>query len=117
MLFNKTRRKKIIEKTKNAKTFFQKFRGLMFESEKNFNYGLIFFLENESRINATIHMLFVFFQIDVVYLDKNKKVVDVVKNLQPFVLSCTPKKAAKYFIELPNGKAKNVSIGNKLEWE
>ncbi len=117
MLFNKTKRKKIIEKTRNAKTFFQKFVGLMFENEKKFDYGLIFFLESESKINATIHMLFVFFPIDVVYLNKNKKVVDIVKNLKPFALSFTPKKASKYFVELPAGKAKNISIGDKLEWK
>lgn len=117
MLFNKTKRKKIIEKTRMAKTFFQKFLGLMFESRKNFNYGLVFFLHEESKINATIHMLFVFFPIDVVYLNKRKKAVDIVRNLKPFSLSCTPKKPAKYFIELPAGKAKNISIGNRLEWK
>ena len=88
----------------------------MFEDAKKFNYGLIFCLPRESIANATIHMLFVFFPIDLVYLNKDKKVVDIAKNILPFSLGYAPKKPSKYFIELPAGKSKGTKLGDKLEW-
>jgi len=67
----------------------------MFSRKKN----LVFVLDKESRINATIHMFFVFFSIDVYWLDKNKNIVDYRKNIKPFTIAI-PKKKAKYIVEL-----------------
>jgi len=75
--------------------FFTKFRGLMFSKKKN----LIFNLNKESRINSIIHTFFVFFPIDVYWLDKNKNIVDFRLNVKPFTIKI-PKKRAKYIIEL-----------------
>ena len=116
MLSNKTTQKKIIGKTFLAEIHWQKMKGLMFEDLKKFNYGLIFCLPSESIANATIHMLFVFFPIEVVYLDKNKKVVDIAKNIPPFSLGYSPKKPSKFFIELPAGKSKGIKLGDELQW-
>ena len=116
MLSNKTTKKKIIDKTFLAKTHWQKMKGLMFEDAKKFDYGLIFCLPRESIANSTIHMLFVFFPIDLVYLNKNKKVVDIAKNILPFSLGYAPKKPSKYFVELPAGKSKGIKIGHVLNW-
>ena len=82
----------------NAKyctNFFSKLRGLMFSKPKN----LIFVLNKESRINSTIHTFFVFFPIDIMWLDKNKKIIDYKKNVRPFSI-VIPKKKAKYIVEL-----------------
>ena len=116
MLLNKTTDKQVIAKVRLAKSTWEKLQGLMFEKNQKFDYALIFILPQESIARATIHMLFVFFPIDVVYLDKNKKVVDIVSNLQPFTPSCSPKKPSKFFIELPPGKSKGISLGDTLEW-
>ena len=116
MLLNKTTKKKIIDKTFIAKTPWQKMKGLMFEDAKKFNYGLIFCLPRESIANSTIHMLFVFFPIDLVYLNKDKKVVDIAKNILPFSLGYAPKKPSKYFVELPVGKSKKIKLGDELQW-
>lgn len=116
MLFNKTKKTKIIDGVKIAGSFFKRLRGLMFAGGKGFDFALVFPLERESRLEASIHMLFVFFPIDVLWLDKNKRVVDKREALKPFVLSAVPKKAAKYIVELPAGKAKAVKTGDKLEW-
>jgi hypothetical protein len=105
----------ICKKIKFAKTFFEKFKGLMLESEKNFDYALIFVLGSETRIGASVHMLFVFFPIDIIFLDENKKVVDKA-SLKPWVLNYTPKKPAKYLIEMPKSMGNKIKIGDKLEW-
>jgi len=78
-----------------CRTFLSKFIGLMFSKRKN----LVFILNKESRLNAAVHMLFVFYPINVYWLDKNKKIVDFKKNLRPFKFA-VPKKKAKYIIEI-----------------
>ena len=105
----------IISNVKLAKTHWERTKGLMFEEKKKFNYALIFEFPRESRIGTSLHMLFVFFPIDVLFMNKEKKVVDKV-TLNPFIPNYTPKKAAKYVIELPKGKAKKIKVGEKVEW-
>lgn len=117
MLFNKTKNKQIMPKVKIADTHWKKTKGLMFEDKNKFDYALVFDLGKESQISATIHMMFVFFPIDVVYLNKEKRVVDIVKGLKPFTPSYTPKARSCYFIELPEGKASGIGINDSLEWQ
>ncbi|PJA16774.1 MAG: hypothetical protein COX63_03110, partial [Candidatus Diapherotrites archaeon CG_4_10_14_0_2_um_filter_31_5] len=74
-------------------------------------------LEKEGKINSSIHMLFVFYPIEVVYLNKEKKVVDIKLNLKPWALNYTPKKPAKYFIEFLAGTVGNkIGLNDELEW-
>ena len=113
MLINSSTKQIISKKTKIANTSFLRFKGLMFEKKENFNYALIFELNKESKIGSSVHMMFVFFPIDIVFLDSEKKVVDIV-TLNPWKLNYTPKKPAKYFIELEQGKTKEIKIGDGL---
>ena len=53
--------------------------------------------------------------IDIVFLDAQKKVVDKT-SLRPWMLNYTPKKAAKYFVEMPTGNADKIKLGDLLEW-
>ena len=106
----------MMQKTLFAETFFSKAKGLMFEKKSNFDYALVFVLEKESKIGASVHMMFVFFPIDIVYLDSKKMVVDKA-SLNPWLLNYTPKKPAKYFVELPKGKAGEIKIGDELGWK
>lgn len=116
MLYNRTTGQKIIGKTRTAKSFFSQLRGLMFEKEKNFDYALVFVLPFESSIGASIHTFFVFFPIDVVFLDNKKKAVEIASAVKPFTPLYAPQKKAAFFIELPAGKAKGIKPGNVLEW-
>lgn len=83
-----------------ADTFLKKLRGLMFR--KGLDHALIFPLNRESRMGASIHSLFVFFPFDAVFLNEKKQVVDA-RTVRPFTWNVTPKKPAKYIIELPEG--------------
>jgi uncharacterized membrane protein (UPF0127 family) len=116
MLYNKTLKAPIHRQTVMADSFFKRLKGLMFSKE--FDFALIFPFQLESRVGASIHMLFVFTPIDVVYLNKGKKVVDLKESLQPWTLNYTPKQAAKYLIELPAGliKKKGIKLGHLLDW-
>jgi hypothetical protein len=116
MLENKTKAKKIINKVKLADSFFKKFKGLMLESKQKFDYALIFEFAEQGTARNAIHMLFVFFPIDAVYLDENRKVVDIARNLKPFALFYAPKKPAKYLIELPKGKTEGIELNDEMNW-
>lgn len=60
-----------------------------------------------------LHMLFVFYQIDMVFLNKEKKVIEIKKNVKPFTpLIKSPK--CSYILESPEiGK---YSLGDKLQF-
>jgi len=89
-------------------------KGLMFR--KKFNGAIVLALPRSTRINASIHTFFMRFPIDVLFLDEEKRVVDKSLNIKPWTINKTPKKAAKYVVELPAGKARDVKIGEKVEW-
>ncbi len=108
--------KLLMKKVRFAKSSWQRLKGLMFEDKTKFDYALVFEFPRESRIESSLHMIFVFFPIDVIFLSKEKKVVDKT-SMQPFNTNYTPKKPAKYVIEMPFGKAKSVKMGDKISWE
>lgn len=116
MLFNRSKKQAIANNVRLAKNAWQQFKGLMFEKKARFDYALVFDFGAEKKTGASIHMLFVFFPIDAVYLDSEKRAVDIGRNLQPFSLNYTPKRNARFLIELPVGKAEKIGIGNELEW-
>ena len=76
-----------------CKTFFSKAKGLMF-SRKN-NIMLVF--DKEQYIS--LHTWFVFFPIDLIFMDKNRDVIEIKENLKPFRFYRSKKKA-KYVIEI-----------------
>jgi len=97
MITNKTRKTLIAEKHYNFKSPISKAIGLMFSMNPK---NLVFIFKKEKIV--PLHMFFVIFPIDVLFLDKNKKVVDLKENFRPFTFY-TPKAKAKYVIELPKG--------------
>jgi len=84
-------------------SFWSQFRGLMFSKPKD----LVFDFGREGIF--PIHMLFVFFPIDLVYLDSSFRVVGVKKQLKPFTLFFKGWKC-RYLLELRNSK--DIAIGD-----
>lgn len=62
----------------------------------------------------SLHMLFVFFPLQAVFANKNKKVVDV-RLLKPFTFYTSPWKA-KYVIELPMKFRVKTKLGDKIKF-
>lgn len=89
-----------------------KFIGLMFSRNKN--KALVFKFKKEKIIS--LHMLFVFYPIDVLFLNKNKIVVGKKENFRPFAFHKSKRKAM-YVIELPNDiiKKTRTEIGDKIK--
>ena len=63
----------------------------------------------------SIHMLFMRFPVDVLYVDKRDQVVKVVRNLKPFRVSACLR-GAHYTVELPVGTidASGTDVGDRL---
>ena len=97
MLINKTKKTILSKKPKLCKTILSKTIGLMFHTKPK---TLIFAWKKEKIIS--LHMFFVFFPIDLLWLNKTKKIIQLKHNLKPFQI-ITPKKPAQYVIELPQG--------------
>lgn len=99
---------------KYCETFFSKLVGLMFTKELKQDSGLIFIERNETRINTAIHMLFMNYDITVLWLDKNWVVVDKVlaKKWAPIYI---PRKPAQFVIELHPSRFSEYSVGEQLE--
>ncbi|MBT3464804.1 DUF192 domain-containing protein [archaeon] len=114
MLINKTNNKKIVSKIKFCKSILSKSKGLMF-SKKILDEGLVFIFKGNVKIG--LHMFFVFFPIDVLFLDKDKKVVEIKQNFNPWT-TYHPKIKSKYIIELPNNaiKKSKTKIGDVIEF-
>ena len=91
--------------------FFSKLIGLMFSVKQK--RALIFRFGREMFIS--LHMFFVFYPIDVLFLDENKIVVDKKENFKPFAFYKSGKKAM-YAVEMPNGilKKTKTGIGDKI---
>lgn len=83
-------------KAKICKSFFSKFKGLMFIRRRNAK-PLFFVFPKEQKI--PLHMLFVLFPIRVVCFNKEKKIVEK-RILKPFQFWMSRKKA-KYILEIP----------------
>ena len=98
-LKNKTKNKILVNKIKVCKNFLNKSMGLILHKKLK-DKGLVFIFNKEKKVS--LHMIFVFFPIDVLYLDKNKKVIEMKKDFKPFSFYI-PKKRAKYILELPEG--------------
>ena len=103
---NLTKRAIISENAELCKGAFSKSFGLMFSLKPK---PLIFAFKKEKIV--PLHMFFVFFQIDALFLDKNKKVVEIKESFRPFEFY-NPKKKARYVVELPQGTVKKT--GTKL---
>ena len=104
----------LAEKARYLDNFLFKARGLMFSKPLRGGSGLVLVADNEGVLETTIHMLFVFFPIDVVWLNSKKIVVDIKRGVSPFTLNLAPQKSAKYVLELPKGASKSTKVGDKI---
>lgn len=98
-----------------ADSFFSRLRGLMLKG--SLERGMILKLPpGRSRHSSGIHMFFMRIPLDVIFLDAQKKVVDQV-NLKPWQVY-TPKKPARYVLELEEGLiiSSGTEIGDEIDF-
>ncbi len=102
----------IVQDCKIADTFSKRFKGLMGKKTLEEGKGLYI-----TKCNS-IHMFFMKFPIDVIFLDKNKTIVHLLQNFKPWKIQFPIKRAADT-LELPAGTIKkyNINLGDILSLE
>lgn len=96
-----------------ASTFLEKLQGLMFRKMLREEEGLLLVETSESRINSSIHMFFMNYDIGVVWLDASLRVVDTIyaKRWHPFYAPTHP---AQFTLELHPNILSLFSIGDQI---
>lgn len=97
MIRNKTKKTIVAASFELCKSPISKSIGLMLSSKPK---TLLFTWAKERKV--PLHMLFVFFPIDVLFLDEEKAVVELKEHFLPFTFY-NPGHKAKYIIEAPDG--------------
>ena len=96
-----------------AKTPVEREKGLMFKKNLSENFGMVFVFENEDKYGIWMKNMQI--PIDIIWIDKNKKVVYVKENAQPckstFCEVYVPNKEALYVLELKAGTISKKGIG------
>jgi uncharacterized membrane protein (UPF0127 family) len=110
MILNLTRNTTIASHIEIARGPWARMKGLLGASNFPLNEALII-----TRCQS-IHMFFMKFPIDVIFCDRQNKVIGLCETLKPFCLSPIFFKAS-YAIELPSGiiAASKTQIGDQIK--
>jgi Uncharacterized conserved protein len=110
MLKNMESNQIVCDKVIIANSFFKRLKGLMFTKELPSDSSMYICPCNQ------IHMFFMNYNIDVLYVDKNNMVIAVDENMKPGIMGKKVKGAAAV-VELQAGKVKesNIKVGQVLE--
>ena len=116
MIINKTKNKVISKKTKLCAGFLSKLKGLMFSSKAAVRDNSYVFVFGREHLIG-LHMWFVFYPIDVMFLNSEQRVVQIKENLLPFAFYF-PTKKAKYVVEMAEGSIQKnkIKIGDLIEF-
>lgn len=101
---------------KYCDTFLTQLRGLTFRPRLSRDGGLLLVGTRDSRLESSIHMLFVSFDLTVVWIDSAMKVVDKIlaKSWRPAYFS---KQSARYVLEIHPDRWADFEIGDVVEFK
>ena len=95
--------------------FFSRLMGLMFRKELKPNSGIIIDEIKDSRIDSSIHMLFMRFDIAVIWINSAMQVVDT-RIARKWQLWLAPSAPARYVLETHPVLLHNFEVGNLVEF-
>ena len=112
---NKNRRITGPLRIKYCDTFFTQLLGLSFRSRLRREEGLVLVAKRDSRVDSSIHMFFVPFDLSVIWINSAMQVVDKVlaKSWRPAYFSKQP---AKYALEIHPGRWGEFEVGDGVEF-
>jgi len=97
-------------------SFLCRLRGLTFRRFLPENWGLLLVQGRDSRLDSSIHMLGVWMDLAVIWINSDKEVVDV-KLARSWRLAYLPEKPACYILELAPEHLDNYKIGDRIKIE
>jgi uncharacterized membrane protein (UPF0127 family) len=110
---NETQGLVLVRRLRRVDSFLSRLRGLMFRRRLGEDEGLLLVGRTESRAEATIHMLFVFFPIGVLWLDRENQVVDKTV-ARPFRPAYAPQAPAIGVLECQPAVLDRVDVGDTV---
>ena len=115
-VWNETQGKRLLGRMRWCRSFFCRLRGLTFRRALGEDEGILLVGSRENRVDAAIHMFFVFFPIAVIWLTEDHKVVDTCL-ARPFRSIYVPRGPAKDILEGPPHILEGVEIGDRLRFQ
>jgi uncharacterized membrane protein (UPF0127 family) len=100
---------------KYCRSFFCQFRGLMFTKSLPDHHGLLLAQGSDSRVNASIHMMFMWIDLAVIWVNSEFQVVDRV-HARRWKIAYLPQKPARYVLEANVAILKDFNIGDQLSF-
>ncbi|MEW5870128.1 MAG: DUF192 domain-containing protein [Chloroflexota bacterium] len=97
-------------------SFFCQLRGLTFRRVLPPDQGLLLVQGRDSRLDSAIHMLGVYFDLAVVWINQDEEVVDV-KLARRWRPAYVPKRPARYVLELAAERLNDFHIGDRVKIE
>jgi uncharacterized protein len=97
----------VCERCRVANTFWLRFRGFMLRRSIATGEGMLF------ERAGSIHMFFMRIPLDIVFVDRELRVVKVARGLKPWRVAGA--RGAHTTIELAAGAAAGVDVGDRLE--
>jgi uncharacterized membrane protein (UPF0127 family) len=100
---------------KFCEDFLNRFKGLMFNRDIPMDYGIILAQKKESRLNSSIHMLGVFMDLGIIWINSMMIVVDttIAKPWRPFYISSRP---ALYTLEVNPARITEFQVDDKVSF-
>jgi uncharacterized membrane protein (UPF0127 family) len=95
--------------------FLCRLRGLMFRNHIDPQLGLLLVQSRDSRLDSAIHMLFVFMDLAVIWINSDMTVVDVIL-AQAWHPAYAPRAAARYILEIHPDRINEFAIGDHVEF-
>jgi len=97
-------------------SFLCRLRGLMFRPSLGLDEGLLLVEKRDSRLDTSIHMFFVPFDLAVFWINSDMVVVDkvIARSWRPAYF---PKADARYTLEIHPDRWGNYEIGDKVEFQ
>lgn len=113
---NKSREIKSPPRIKYCDTFLTQLRGFTLRTRLSRDEGLLLVGTRDSRIDSSIHMLFVFFDLTVIWISSDMKVVDKVlaKSWRPAYFAKQP---ARYVLEIHPDRWGEFEIGDTVQFK
>lgn len=108
MILNKTRKTVLASEVTLCDTPWKRTRGLMFRASLQKDEAFIFTFPQPRKV--WIHMLFVFFPIDMIFLNDRGKIVHLIESARPFQLRIVPPVPISALIELPENTIATTSM-------
>ena len=105
----------LIPNAKWCDSFGSKFRGFTFRRDLALSDGLVLVEKADNKMNTSIHMMFVFFDLGVIWVNDAGEVVDKIV-AKKWRLSYVPQAPARYVVEGHPTIIDKIDVGDHIEF-